>query len=116
MEEQKPFYPFPPMPQHVSLPRIYPWENLNFTLILKSLYKHAIETGFKGTFIDFKDNYGRYLDVLNPYTGSYQVIPLAKIDQILRTKDTMLSDDIIVEEIPYAQTSNLAGGYTVTIG
>ena len=116
MEEQKPFYPLPPIPQHVSLPRIYPWEDLNINLILKSLYRHAIETGFTGTFTDFKDNYGRYLEIIPAYTGSYQVIPLAKLSQILRTKGTVLSDDIIVEEIPYAQTSNLAGGYTVTIG
>ena len=52
----------------------------------------------------------------NPYTGRYQVTPLAYLDQILRTKDKVMEQDVTVEKIPYQTTSNTAGGYTAIIG
>lgn len=43
-----------------------------------------------------------------PYTGPYSVIP--KIyQQILETKNKLMSDDVTVEEIPYTEVSNISG-------
>ena len=50
------------------------------------------------------------------YTGQYSVTPLPNIDQILKTKNKLLKEDVIVEQIPYYETTNDAGGYTVIIG
>jgi hypothetical protein len=41
---------------------------------------------------------------------------MARLDQILRTEDKVLSEDIVIEKIPYAEVSNTAGGTTVIIG
>lgn len=48
------------------------------------------------------------------YRGVTTVIP-GLVAQELETANKFLETNIIVEEIPYAQTSNPAGGYTVTI-
>lgn len=50
------------------------------------------------------------------YTGEYKVIPKAFESQELATKGLVLNDNIVVKEIPYAEVSNLGGGFTVTIG
>lgn len=50
------------------------------------------------------------------YKGKYEVTPMAHFDQILRTKDTILQENVTVAAIPYTETSNNAGGYTVSIG
>lgn len=50
-----------------------------------------------------------------PYRGDYEITP-ALAEQTVETADKWLSQNIIVKEIPYAETSNLAGGYTITIG
>lgn len=50
------------------------------------------------------------------YKGKYHVIPMVDVDQILRTNDKVMEDNVTVERIPYSETSNTAGGYTVTIG
>lgn len=53
---------------------------------------------------------------LPTYAGRYTITPLANVDQILRTRETHVESNIIVERIPYQETSNEAGGYTVIIG
>ena len=50
------------------------------------------------------------------YDGVYEVIPLHASEQILGTNEKWLIDDITVLPIPYHETSNSAGGMTVTIG
>lgn len=105
----------PPDPQHAVLNRIYPWENYNETIVLQWLYLQAKQTGFSGSFEDFKLKYGTSIDV-NQYEGSYEVTPMINVAQILRTQSCILSDNIVVKEIPYYETSNTAGGYTVIIG
>ena len=42
------------------------------------------------------------------YTGEYNVIPKRE-EQKLETKDTFLEENVTVEEIPYAETSNPYG-------
>lgn len=49
------------------------------------------------------------------YTGATTIIP-SVVEQVLETAEKIVRDNIIVEEIPYMQVSNPAGGYTVTIG
>ncbi len=49
------------------------------------------------------------------YTGTYAVRPSSE-EQTLPTKNRMMSKDVLVEEIPYFETTNESGGYTVIIG
>lgn len=55
-------------------------------------------------------------DPREPYPGPYEVTSLVGADQTLETANKIVSDNITVKEIPYAETTNLSGGYTVTIG
>ena len=48
------------------------------------------------------------------YTGAYQVTPKAFEETILDTDNKLMTDDVTVYEIPYAETSNTYGT-TVTI-
>ncbi len=50
------------------------------------------------------------------YHGSYDVTPLAGTEVILETQGRRMTDDVTVREIPYFETTNEAGGYTVIIG
>lgn len=52
--------------------------------------------------------------VLDRYEGEYEVIPKT-IAQILDTRQKFLSEDVLIEEIPYAEVSNNANGITATI-
>lgn len=49
------------------------------------------------------------------YTGEYNVIPKAKEEVILETKNKKMMNDVTVKKIPYFQTSN-ESGQTVYIG
>ena len=49
------------------------------------------------------------------YKGSYNVIPNWN-DQVLATKDKVLTDNVKVDKIPKYKTENIGGGYTVIIG
>lgn len=50
------------------------------------------------------------------YDGPHIITPLVDNPQILSTAGRYTKHDIIVEEIPYAEVSNSAGGTTVIIG
>lgn len=50
------------------------------------------------------------------YTGEYTVTPKPWEEQVLPTADKLMTGDVTVFEIPYAQVTNIQGGYTVTIG
>ena len=101
---------------------VYPWENTNLYNICVQLYELAKRTGYEYSFEEFKSNFGAYLEskdtIINvdEYTGQYIVTPLPELEQILRTDNKILKHDITVEPIPYYETSNDAGGYTVIIG
>ena len=49
------------------------------------------------------------------YDGPYRVTPLAFSETTLDTSNKTLHDDLVVEEIPYYETSNVSG-YTIYIG
>lgn len=49
------------------------------------------------------------------YTGDYVVDP-RKVEQVLETKNKSMRDDVTVNPIFYAETSNLSGGLTAVIG
>lgn len=106
----------------VKLKVIYPWETTNIYTICQQLFNLATHTGYNGTFEEFKAHFGEYLNSDNViidfdnYTGQYSVTPLPNIDQILKTKNKLLKENVIVEQIPYYETTNDAGGYTVIIG
>ncbi len=48
------------------------------------------------------------------YEGEYIVIPEV-VSQTLETKDKRMTDDVLVREIPYYETSNPQNGLTVFI-
>lgn len=102
-------YKLPPDPQHVVLKKIYPWDEYNETLVMQWLYAQAKNTGFIGSFEDFKLRYGVYVEgldeeglhyTLENYEGMYNVIPLLEIEQVLHTKNKILNKDIIVAPVP----------------
>jgi hypothetical protein len=49
------------------------------------------------------------------YTGEYTVIPDALEEQILKTANKTLIEDVTVKKIPYHETSNPSGGKTIVI-
>lgn len=50
-----------------------------------------------------------------PYEGEYEVTPLAFVEQTLMTNGRVMRGDVTVHEVPYHETSNVAGGVTVSI-
>lgn len=49
------------------------------------------------------------------YNGEYVVDP-RKVEQTLETKNKSMRDDVTINPIFYAETSNLSGGLTAVIG
>lgn len=49
------------------------------------------------------------------YEGQYDILPLAFEKTVLLTKNKRLTENLIIEEIPYYETTNLSGGTTVYI-
>lgn len=49
-----------------------------------------------------------------PYDGEYEVTPTA-YEQYLDTSNKFLKRDVTVHEVPYLETSNESGGFTVSI-
>lgn len=101
---------------------VYPWEQTNLFNLCQQLYELAVQTGFTGSFNEFRAHFGEFLESdtsvigYDDYTGEYTVTPLPNVEQILRTRGKNLKHDVVIEQIPYFETSNQAGGYTVTIG
>ena len=114
----------PARPQVTSakMPVIYPWETTNLYNLCVQLYELARKTGCSDTFDEFKVRFGAYLESgkslidVDTYTGQYSVTPLPNVEQILRTSNKLLREDVTIQPIPYYETSNEAGGYTVIIG
>lgn len=114
----------PPDPQHVVLKKIYPWDKYNIELVTSWLYEQAKQTGFTGTLNDFKLRYGEYIEsldisqvyeLIDHYTDNYHITPLLGSEQILNTKDKILSENIIVDPIPNAIIpASYDGSYSVT--
>lgn len=108
--------PLPPDPQHAVLKKIYPWGDYNIQQVIRWLYAQAQKTGFDGTIDDFKERYGSFIDQMEHYDGPYDIMPSIDFDQILETANKIVGENITIAQIPYAETTNTAGGYTVTIG
>lgn len=109
----------PQMPVQTHIKSIYPWEQESFLLMCHSLYEQAVKTGYEDSFDNFQSTLGTFFNTLTNlklYDGSYEAIPLPYTQQSFRTAQRILEQDIIVKEIPYYETSNNAGGYTVIIG
>lgn len=49
------------------------------------------------------------------YEGEYSIMPAVQA-QTLQTAYKMLEENLVVQEIPYAEVGNLSGGVTATIG
>ena len=102
-------YKLPPDPQHAVLKRIYPWDEYDITLVMQWLYAQAAKTGFTGTYEDFQQRYGSYIEAISPqdiydlienYTGAYHITPLISIQQVLQTKNKVLNQNIIIDPVP----------------
>ncbi len=119
-------YNLPPDPTNAVLKRIYPWDQYDVTLVMQWLYAQAKKTGFTGTLEDFKLRYGAYIEAADPqdihdlienYTGTYHITPLVSIEQVLKTKNKVLNQDIIIDPIPDSianQYKKYNGRYQVT--
>lgn len=119
-------YNLPPDPTNAVLKRIYPWDQYDVTLVMQWLYAQAKKTGFTGTLEDFKLRYGAYVEAADPqdihdlienYTGAYHITPLVSIEQVLKTKNKVLNQDIIIDPIPDSianQYKKYNGRYQVT--
>lgn len=49
------------------------------------------------------------------YDGDYKVIPKAFEEQSLQTINKMLSENVVITEVPYWETSNTSNGLTAYI-
>ena len=119
-------YNLPPDPTNAVLRRIYPWDQYDITLVMNWLFTQAKKTGFTGTFEDFKQRYGAYVEATDPqdiqdlienYTGTYHITPLVSIEQVLKTKNKVLNQDIIIDPIPDSlinQYKTYTGHYQIT--
>lgn len=56
----------------------------------------------------------RYVFGGTPYDGAYEVTPTAS-EQSLPTRDRLMRGDVTVHKVPYFETSNESGGYTISI-
>lgn len=115
-------YMLPQLPAQQDIKQIYPWDADHLNNVLFQLYEHAQLTGYSGSFPVFRSTFGAFLenstniDISQLYDGQYETTPLARVDQILRTANKVMLEDVVVKKIPYYETSNDAGGYTVIIG
>lgn len=66
---------------------------------------------------DFYCQFSEFLIIreLDYYNGAYKITPKIS-EQTMPTKDKSMRADITIFSIPYAETTNLGGGYTATIG
>lgn len=76
-----------------------------------------LAVSFIQTECTFKTDFGEvtFIRTDDTYEGEYTVTPRV-YQQTLETKDKLLTDDVIVEIIPFSKVINLSNGYTVTIG
>lgn len=115
-------YRLPPEPHNIAVQHVYPWEHTNLFNLCQELYMLAAKTGYKGTFEEFRNFFGSYLESgdsiidYDEYQGQYNVTPLPTVEQILRTRNKVLKQDVVIDPIPYYEVSNDAGGITVSIG
>ena len=123
MEAIKQQFILPVTPQQTAVKSsVYPWERTNLFVLCQQLYSLAAKTGYLGTFEEFKAHFGEYLESgesiidYDTYTGQYEVTPLPNVASILRTHNKVLKHDVVIQPIPYYETTNEAGGYTVIIG
>lgn len=54
-------------------------------------------------------------ETFEKFSGDYRVIPAIE-SKVVPTKDKLMEDDVIVEQIPYYEVSNPQGGSTIVIG
>lgn len=123
MEAIKRQFIVPLMPrQNPKKQAVYPWESTDLFNLCQDLYTLAVKTGYDQSFEEFKLHFGEYLKSEDSwihydiYSGQYDITALPRIEQILRTNNKVLTQDIVIAPIPYYETSNEAGGYTVIIG
>ena len=57
-----------------------------------------------------------YSNHYDGYTGSYEVTPVLYDEQELMTINKLMTDNVIVKEIPITSIQNQYGGITVVIG
>ena len=51
----------------------------------------------------------------DPYTGEYTITPRVG-EQVMKTAQKVMADDVTIHGIPYFETSNASDGETVYIG
>lgn len=86
---------------------------LDFNAVL-SLDGASVISGMEVEACEFNATMGQGGWMPEVYTGAILIIP-SLVSQELETANKFVKDNIVIEEIPYSQVSNPAGGWTVTI-
>lgn len=58
---------------------------------------------------------GTVPEALPEYSGEIDITPSATTNYVLDTCNKIVRNNINIQKIPYAEVSNIAGGYTVSI-
>lgn len=67
---------------------------------------------------EYNASFGEVIEIdrhFDPYRGDYDITP-KYIEQVLETRNKVLTDDVTVYSIPVNVTTNPQGGNTVVIG
>lgn len=90
-------------------------ESIEFDVSSKPAVEFVIEATGDDAYIYGTDEYIRISSSELPtFAGPYYIVP-AVVAQTLPTARTSMRNDVTVDAIPYSQTSNEAGGYTISI-
>lgn len=90
----------------ISFPAAFEEQSKTFTIALEEQCK-SFETEFSSVQIIGGGG--------DPYEGEYDITP-KKNKQTMATRGKVMSDDVTILAIPYAEVTNATGGQTVTIG
>lgn len=83
-------------------------------MVLSEMYEgHYPETGV--IHLHFEDLQLVRVSDNPPYSGEYTYTPSPE-GGVLHVAGMLMSDDIVIEPIPYAEVENPSGGNTITIG
>ena len=59
---------------------------------------------------------GAPMEYYSEYEEDYIKTPLCNTEQVMLTKEKAMKYDVVIEKVPFIETHNDAGGYTVSIG
>ena len=88
--------------------------DMKFTEPRKAEMKVNFSGSEETTGVDFEEIQSKTVIIGDAYTGDYEITPRV-VAQTLRTRNKVLTEDVIVSAIPIYEVSNSSGGSTVFI-